>query len=100
MPQEMSGSAFFYWAERNVPHENRKFYHVDDIKSWIADAEVRITRAVFPSLGLIVIYSCRRAGGPVDQIPMELTFPPLPWVGAVTHNGALVMGVLNWVFSG
>ncbi|VDC05190.1 unnamed protein product [Peniophora sp. CBMAI 1063] len=39
LPQEMSGSAFFYWAERNVPHENRKFYHIDDIKSWIADPE-------------------------------------------------------------
>lgn len=41
-PQEMSGSAFFYWAERNIPHENRKFYHVEDIQSWIADAEVRL----------------------------------------------------------
>ncbi|KZV70813.1 hypothetical protein PENSPDRAFT_685102 [Peniophora sp. CONT] len=37
--QEMSGSSLFYWAERNVPHENRKFYHIDDIKSWVVDAE-------------------------------------------------------------
>jgi len=33
---ERTGSAFYYWAIRNIPHGVKKIYRIEDIPDWIA----------------------------------------------------------------
>ena len=34
---DRTGSAFYYWATRNIPHNVKKIYHLEDIPGWIEE---------------------------------------------------------------
>lgn len=39
---ERTGSAFYYWASRAVPHEVKKIYRVEDIPQWVTDVSPHV----------------------------------------------------------
>ncbi|RPD58949.1 hypothetical protein L226DRAFT_536484 [Lentinus tigrinus ALCF2SS1-7] len=34
---QRSASAFYYWASRNIPHNVKKVYHLEDLPAWIEE---------------------------------------------------------------
>ena len=44
---QRSASAFYYWASRNIPHNVKKIYHLEDLPAWIE--EVRVSASACPA---------------------------------------------------
>ena len=44
---ERSASAFYYFASRNIPHNVKKVYHLEDLPAWIE--EVRVSASACPA---------------------------------------------------
>ena len=32
---QRSASALYYWASRNIPHNVKKIYHLEDLPGWV-----------------------------------------------------------------